>query len=395
MGKLGLKINAYVRSAFQDSRNLYMAENILFFLFLASAAVQFFFWAIWFPRLIIFIRKEKNKPGPGSIKPVSVIICSRNEAANLAKNLPAVLNQDYLEFEVIVVDDDSSDGTAGVLEKMELENPRLRVIRRLKKYESEGGKKQALSLGISQAKYPWLLLTDADCRPSGKDWIWSMQDMVSEDRKLGLGYGAYEKFPGLLNKWIRMETVYTAIQYFSFALWGLPYMGVGRNLIYHRSLFEKEGGFSKHEKILSGDDDLFVNAVAEKGNVAMAVDKKSFTYSIPKMTFADFFRQKSRHLSTAKYYKLRHKILLVLLTLSHFVFIATFFLGVLFDIRFHIILLIATLRWIIIYSVFGLFIRELEEKGLLGFVIIFDLLLLPFYLLFTPALIFPNRRTWK
>jgi hypothetical protein len=186
-------------------------------------------------------------------------------------------------------------------------------------------KKYALTLGIKSAKYEWLLLTDADCRPSSNNWLSSMAKNFSETTQFVLGFSPYQQRPGFLNAFIRFETLISGMQYIAFALAGMPYMGVGRNLSYRRSKFLEVKGFNNFTKITGGDDDLFVNQHARKSNTAVCVDEDSIVTSFPKTTFASFFKQKTRHLSVGKYYRFGHRILLGLFTLS---WILTWFVGI-------------------------------------------------------------------
>src|SRR5690606_33778770 len=121
------------------------------------------------------------------------------------------------------------------------------------------GKKYGLTLGIKAASHEWILLTDADCRPNSRRWIRSMSRYFDEDTQFVLGFSPYRATAGLLNLFIRFETMLTAIQYFSFGWLGNPYMGVGRNLAYRKSKFLEEKGFNNFLHVTGGDDDLFVN----------------------------------------------------------------------------------------------------------------------------------------
>ena len=181
------------------------------------------------------------------------------------------------------------------------------------------GKKFALTLGIKAAKYDYLLLTDADCYPRDKDWISSMAKHFF-NKTIVLGYGAYEKHKGLLNKLVRFDTFQVAMQYFSYALIGKTYMGVGRNLAYKKSLFFDNKGFATHLHLPSGDDDLFIKEVATYNNTAISIEYSSHTLSVPKMNWKSWIRQKSRHLSTGIYYKNYHKLMLGSWTLSQILF---------------------------------------------------------------------------
>ena len=170
-----------------------------------------------------------------------------------------------------------------------------------------------------------LLLTDADCVPATEHWLYKMQDAFSNGVEVVLGYGAYKKTKGFLNKVIRFETFHTALQYFGYALAGKPYMGVGRNLAYRRDVFLRNKGFSSINHIPSGDDDLFINQVANKKNTTVVLDPDAFTLSLPKETWKEWMQQKRRHYSTGKFYKASHKFLLGLYTFSFTQFFHGFF----------------------------------------------------------------------
>lgn len=254
--------------------------------------------------------------------PVSVIICAKNEYHNLVRFLPSMLEQDYPNYEVIVVNDASDDDTFYLLREFSDKYNHLKVVTIQENLNFFQGKKFPLSLGIKSAMYERLLLADADCSPSGPGWISSMQSAFTGKTEIVLGYGAYFPQPGILNKLIRFDTLQVAMQYMGFALSGMPYMGVGRNLAYHRSLFYNSGGFVKHYKLISGDDDLFINQVANKVNTRVQPDQAAFTYSKPKQTLGSWLRQKRRHLTTGGLYRLPHKLALGLFSFSQLAFYA-------------------------------------------------------------------------
>ena len=370
--------------------------TIVLSILLIAILIQLFYWAVWVMRFYLFLKKEQSTEHSGkSPLPVSVIICARNEAANLKKNLPEILAQDYPEFEVIVVDDDSEDDTEAVLTNLQADHPNLKVIKHLKDRSAPSGKKQALAEGISKAKNEILLLTDADCSPASKDWIHLMQENLRDRVKIGLGYGPHRKLPGFLNKLIRYETVYTAVQYFSASVWGYPYMGVGRNLAYRKELYEEVGGFATHEQIISGDDDLFINSVSQFDNIAIIVSEKSFAYSDPKVTWRQFYRQKLRHSTTGKYYKWRDKMILGAVMASHFAIYLSFIFLLVLDFRFDILIGLVSLRFLIMIIVYGVILRAFKEKDLLIWIPFLDFSLILLQISLAPALISSNTTKWK
>ena len=288
-------------------------EIVFIALFITGLIIQLiFFWGI-FSRLAFY-----KAPPPTEEKqpPVSVVIAARNEYVQLKKNLPAILTQKYPDFEVVVVNHASNDETADYLKELQNRYPQLKVVNIERDLNFFHGKKFPLSIGIKSAAHDILLLTDADCKPATSQWIHHMASHYNEQTEIVIGYGPHNKTKGFLNRMIRYDTLITALQYLSFALAGKPYMGVGRNLSYRKSLFLKNKGFISHYDIASGDDDLFINQVARKENTRVELSPNSFVYSEPKHRFNEWFRQKQRHLTTGKKYKPQYKFLLGLFTAS-------------------------------------------------------------------------------
>lgn len=280
--------------------------GLLFILLLITAVIQLvYYW--FFYRRLAFYRYNQVTGGP---HPVSVIICAKNEVLRLKKYLSAILEQAYPDFEVIVVNDCSWDETSDYLESIAASYPHLKIVTIQEQEKYRHGKKFALTLGIKAAKNEYLLLTDADCIPASKNWLALMQRHFARNTEIIVGYGPYQKAKGFLNRLIRFDTFFIGIQYLSAALGKNAYMGVGRNLAYKKSLFFNSKGFAKHNHILSGDDDLFVNQNASSENTEVELDPESFTYSEAKTTFSDWLKQKKRHMSTSGQYKLGHSIFL-------------------------------------------------------------------------------------
>jgi glycosyltransferase involved in cell wall biosynthesis len=268
--------------------------------------------------LIVFIiglSKKKVTSNPERL-PVSVIVCAHDEEENLKELIPALLSQDHPEFEVIIVDDRSNDSTFDFLIAETAKDHRLRMVHVNRTPPHANPKKYALTLGIKAARFEWLLLTDADCRPDGNSWISAMSEQFNEATHFVLGYSPYETRKGLLNAFIRFDTLITAIKYISLALLGIPYMGVGRNLAYRRSQFLELKGFNNILGITGGDDDLYVNLHARGSNTAVCVERAAQTHSKPKTSLKNFLHQKVRHLSVGRHYRFGHRLLLGLFMIS-------------------------------------------------------------------------------
>jgi cellulose synthase/poly-beta-1,6-N-acetylglucosamine synthase-like glycosyltransferase len=355
--------------AFVDPHPLLLA---LFIVFASCFILQMaFLWGILFR-----LKKGKDAVLPEEEPGVSVVICAHNEYLNLQEKLPLILAQDYPEFEVIVVNHASDDDTGFLLTGLSDHYPQLKIVDIQADRNFFTGKKFPLSIGIKSAKYDKVLLTDADCRPAGIQWIRSMASAFRDKKEIVLGYGAYEKLPGFLNKMIRFDVATIAMQYLSYALSGIPYMGVGRNLAYRKSLFYRSNGFISHYRIRSGDDDLFINRVARKRNTTVMLNPDAFTFSNPKRTLGKWITQKKRHFSTATYYRPVHKFLLGLWSLTQALFWAS--LVALLSLQFAWIFVLGILGLMLVsrYVVYGRWLCRLQEKDLVWLLPVLELLML-------------------
>lgn len=360
-------------------------------LFILGLLIQLFYYLILFTRFISSKRAPQQKKYP-----ISVIICARNEASNLRRNLPSVLNQKHENYEVIVVNDCSTDDTDEVLGEFMKKHKHLRVTSIVPDKKFTHGKKLAVTVGIKAAKNEWLVFTDADCETASDKWLERLQENFTDTTQLVLGYGGYARKKGLLNTYIRYDTVIIALQYFSYALAGWPYMGVGRNLAYRKSLFFSNKGFASHYGLYSGDDDLFVNETATRSNTAVEFHHDSHTISIPKVKLRDWLRQKKRHLTTSARYKSHHLFLLGFEPWSRLLFYTLFSFLLAADLFVPLVLIIFAVRLIIQLIIFKSTMNRLNEKNLWLAILVFDILSLfiNFYIFLSSA--FRSKKSrWK
>jgi biofilm PGA synthesis N-glycosyltransferase PgaC len=365
-------------------------ELVLFVIFCVFFCIQVVYYLkVYYPVL------RYNSPTNRKAEPISVIICARNEAENLQKNLPAILEQNYPGFEVIVVNDCSTDDSDEVLGLYLKKYKNLKTTNLPAGQKFSHGKKLAITVGIKAATYNNLVFTDADCCPESKNWLLNMQCGFT-NHEIVLGYGGYKREKSFINNYIRYDTVTIALQYMGFALAKNPYMGVGRNLAYKKELFFKNKGFANHYGLLSGDDDLFINEVSTKENTTLVIEKEAYTRSEAKKTFGGFLEQKMRHLTTASKYRRQHIFFLGLEPLSRVWFYALL-----------VILLTMPKLWIPAVAMAGarfliqlfLYIKagtKFEEKNIWFSFIIFDLLSLFFNFIAYLTLSIRGRKIrWK
>jgi len=327
--------------------------------------------------------------------PVSVIISARNEAENLRQYLPAILEQNYPDYEVIVVNDCSYDESDTVLQDIEKQYSRLKVVTITEHDRFKTGKKFALTLGIKAAKNEHLLFTDADCEPASPNWVARMAANFTTGADIVLGYSPYRKRKGLLNAFIRFETLKSAVNYLSAALTGDPYMGIGRNLAYTKTLFFNGKGFASHMHIMAGDDDLFVNQNATAENTIIEIHPEAFTYSPAKSTISTLFRQKKRHLGVGKYYKSKHRRILTVDALTGGLFYLLLTLCLLFNFEPILAISIFIFRLIFQYIIYNKIFKKLDSSDLLFYLPGLDVLYYTYLNVFGFIASFIKTKQWK
>jgi glycosyltransferase involved in cell wall biosynthesis len=365
---------------------------LIFYFFIFIVALQILFYLGIFAKFA-FAKAQITTPKKVSI---SVIVCAKNEAENVSKFIPLLLEQDYADFEIVLIDDASSDGTLEIFEDFEKRYEKIRLVKVQNNEAFWGNKKYALTLGIKAAQKEYLLFTDADCYPTSKNWITAMSSQFTMQKTIVLGYGKYETISNsYLNKVIRFETLITAIQYFSWAKMGKAYMGVGRNLAYKKEEFFNVNGFISHIQVRSGDDDLFINEAAKKKNTAIAYATESFTLSKPKTTYKEWFIQKRRHVATAKYYKTFDKIQLGLFYSSQLFFFVLPIILLVFEFEWILVLSLIGIRYLVTWFVIGFSAAKLQEKDVVYLYPIIELTLVFTQINIFVTNIFSKPVQWK
>lgn len=359
------------------------SETLLYSLFITfwvSLGINSIYQFLIYPQLIWF-----KSTLPSHKNSVSVIIAAHNEATNLRELLNTISTQDHHDFEIIVVNDRSNDGTYEILETFKKDLKNLIVIHIKTTPDGITPKKHALTTAINTSTKNVLLFTDGDCIPHSDTWIKEMTSKIGNETEIALGYSPLNVKTGLLGLMIRFETFLTGIRYLSFANIGIPYMGVGRNLAYAKNIFLKKNGFDTHKNILGGDDDLFVQKASTRHNTTIAISPKSMTTSPGKTSWKDWYNQKKRHLNTGKSYNKLIFTLLFLESLSLFtLYISSLYLLV-SNYEIQTILVTILLRTLLLFTTFTLISIRFKQKSLW---ILLIPMLEPMYLLYTVVLSF-------
>lgn len=215
---------------------------------LAATGTLFIIQALYYLCLYnrIHLRSRAVKRGnvhfSQELPPVSVIICAREECENLRRNLKAVLEQDYPQFEVIVINDGNTDESEDYLTLLEEKYPHLyhSFVPDSSRYISR--KKLAATLGVKASKYDWLVFTEANCCPQSNQWLRLLARNFTSRTQVVLGYSGYERGKGWLHKRVAFDNLFTSMRYLGFALAGSPYMASGVTLPTARSCFTNTKG---------------------------------------------------------------------------------------------------------------------------------------------------------
>ena len=320
---------------------------------------------------------------------VSVIVCAKNAESSIAACLQSILNQNYDNYEIIIMNDYSVDNTEKIITEFQKDNSHLHLSIPT---QNIVGKKLAITEGVNMANGEWIFMIDADCATGSNQWIRTMMNAVDDKDDLILGYGGYEKENTLLNKLIRYETYYIALQYFTAALLNSAYMGVGRNLAFRKEAFLENSPFSDNFSVPFGDDDSIVRGLATGNNIAVCLSPQSYTLSNPNKDFHSYWQQKKRHLRPSLTYRMKDKLALGLLGLSHIVF----FLAAILTLGFGNYLLaigMLVMRWFIMAFFSKKLLKVIKEKDLIIWMPISDAILAFIYLMH--IFLFPfEKRNW-
>lgn len=371
---------------------------------LGSLEVYFYAFALffWVYHLIyvfdIYVRayrlkKTKNEK-TGVLPPISIIIAAKNEFKNLQVLIPELLKQNYPSYEIILINDGSYDKTDEWASQFALREPKLKYTFMDPAFFKVDGKKMALTLGIKKSKFDHLVLLDGDCLPPSNEYLQQYGQLFSQGKDLILGVSPYIKRDGLLNRLIQFETYLTAGSYLALASKGKPYMGLGRNMAYTKSLYESVNGFESHYDIPCGDDDLFVQSVSNKCNVGWVISLESMTYSEPKTSWKSYVRQKLRHLWAGKYYQSTFKRKLARLPISNLLFWSLVLISM--GLKMHWLLgaILILLKLIIKWVVFHVSSKSLMKGSRVSLYPLVSFVHLYFQLFITIKLYFTKKISW-
>lgn len=296
---------------------------IILIIFCISLIIQLLYhWGLF--SKVAFFKKGGRPKLDEELEPVSIVLCARDAYEYLVELIPALLKQDYPDFEIVVVNDCSDDETEEYLKDLERQESRVKPVQLKQHLNFFNGKKFPLSMGIKSAQNDLIVLTDCNCMPVNDQWLRSMVNRYNSRTEIVIGYSPYVQKKSVLNRIMRFDSLQNGLLYLSAALNRHPYMGVGKNLSYRKELFYRNKGFISHYTTTVGDDDLFISQVANKKNTEVLIDAENAILCTPPNNFRLWIRQKSSRYSTIPKYSPRARLSLSLFYLSQFLFYASF-----------------------------------------------------------------------
>ena len=337
-----------------------MILTVFFYIFVAVTGIQIIYYIVF--SSILF--KSKKKKLTEEQPPVSVIILVKNNATIIEEKLPFILAQNYVKFEVVVINNASTDNTLDSLEQFSQNHSNLKIVNVENNEVFWGNKKYALTLGIKAAKYENLFFTDVKSEPLSEFWLATMSKHLRGKKTIILGYSKYQKQGSLSNLIIRFENLLTAIKNFTFSKFGNPFTAFGDNFAYSKTDFFKVKGFINHMKLHFGEHDLFLKDAANHKNVGFTIAENSFVEKEIPASFGEWFHEQRKKSSLKKHYKFKHRFLLSLFTLSKLCF---FILGALlfFFYSWQILSAIVLTYYLVQFIIIGIAAKKLKEPYLI------------------------------
>lgn len=346
----------------------------------ASAGILFFIQSCYHLGLYrnLYLHSKKSKEETET-PPLSVILVAKDAAMDLQRNLPAILEQDYPNFEVIVIYEKASDDNCeDVLKILAEKHPHLyhSFIPDSARYISH--KKLGITMGIKASHHEWLVFTEPNCRPTSNQWLRKMARNFTSNTDIVLGYSNYEKTKDWFNRKITFDTLLNSMRYLGLAICGNPYMGCGRNLAYRKTLFYQQKGFSSHLNLQRGEDDLFINQTANRKNTRIELSSESII-RIPSPHYKkNWYEDKLSYAMTSQYYKGMSQYLMGFETCSRLLFLLTTIVCIIFGIlnQHWIMVGIASFLWMLRLLmqtfVFRKTSKALDERVFYSTLLLFD-----------------------
>ncbi len=356
--------------------------QIIFFLLISATALQLIYYIVVYSQFAF----AKIKKQASNTEGVSIIVCTKNQAELLNNFVTAITSQNHPNFEIVIINNSSTDHTVDAIEQLKKKHTNIKAVNVKNNEAFWGSKKYALTLGIKAATHNQLLFTQVNCIPDNNNWISDMSSYFNDKKTIILGHSYYKSKANFINKLIRFETLITATQYFSLAKIGLPYKGIGENLAYTKTTFFDNNGFVNHMENRLGEDDLFVNEVANSKNTTICFNQSSFTQKKLNSNLKYWWSNKRRRYQTLKSYKFLHKLLLFVFYLTQLLFYTLTPILLLNNFETDSVLIIIGAKFITQYFILGFSAKKIKHSETLFLLPILEpILVLSQFILFTSS----------
>lgn len=277
-----------------------LCASLLFFF-----TMQIYFYISLYRKPQAYEKKREVGTVDESVLPgISIVITSKNDSVELERNIPYIMNQDYPNFEVIVVNRGSTDDTDVVLKAAEQKYQQLYHTFIPEGADEINEKKLAITLGVKAAKNEIILFTESYCRPATTNWVREFGKEFLNGKDILLGYSRVVfNSKTRLGNFIRYDNLIHHLKFLSLAIKGKPFMGIGRNMAYKKDLFFTNKGLSSVLSIDGGEDDLYINNISNKKNTGVVLSKDSIIETDSVDSYTTWRSIKSKYLYTKQFYK--------------------------------------------------------------------------------------------
>jgi glycosyltransferase involved in cell wall biosynthesis len=373
----------------------YQFTQLTFVLAVATGGfllLQLIYYVFVYGKVSRYRLPEENYNFP----PVSVVLVTKDEQENLKERLPVILEQQYPDFEVVIVNNASSDETEFVLKVFQKIYPQLKVVNLYSEAPNKFlGKKYPLSIGIKSAKNDCVLLTNVNCVPNSLFWIMNMVRGLSQTRNTIIGFNFYEREKTLFNSLVQYDTIINAINYGGMALLGNPYKATGDNIIISREEFFNSGSFLSLYNVACGDMELYVNRITKGKKTSVILNEEAYIKTETPQSFSLWCRYKKRNIKTAYYYKFLDKLLVAIPSWTTLFFYATFVTLFLLNFPWQWILTGCILKFAIQIIFFQNASKVLMKNNLCIFAPLFEIFFLVFNTIMGISVLFSRKDRWE
>jgi len=335
--------------------------SLLLYVFIAIVLIQLFYYLGVFSSFS-FSKESENNP---KRIPVSVILYARNQAEEVKRLLPNLVNQNYYDFELVLVDNDSADETLDIFKEYAQLYSSIRVVQVDRNETFWNNKRYALTLGIKASKNEYLLFVDAEQWIDNEFWIMSMASNFTLNKTIVIGPTMYLKTKGFLNKTIRFDAVFSQLHSFSWTNFGAPFSFFARNVAYKKEEFYKVNGFITHMNNRSSERELFLNEASISKNTTSSTSLKSFIYLNPFTKFSQWIAQKRNDDRVLSQLSISSKLKIRLFNCTQFLFFAFAISLIALQIEWITTTVIILIRYLFAWIIVGKTSNKFHQKDLI------------------------------